>query len=100
VKEAQAFVYKWCRDRELEKQELEKALKHGPITRTKSFFRRNFSVSSQIFNLPVILLNAEKEKKAHDDAAAETEELLPLEWKTAYDMRPWPDYPDQPSRDD
>lgn len=24
---------------------------------------------------------------------------IPEEWETSYDMRPWPDYPDQPSRD-
>ena len=25
-------------------------------------------------------------------------ENIPSEWETAYDMRPWPDYPDRPSR--
>jgi uncharacterized protein len=24
--------------------------------------------------------------------------IIPDEWKTAYDLRPWPDYPDRPSR--
>jgi predicted aldo/keto reductase-like oxidoreductase len=53
VKEAEAFVYKWCHTEEKEKGDGDK----------------------------------------EPDSV-----VIPKEWETAYDMRPWPDYPDQPSR--
>lgn len=91
VLEAEGFVYQWCR-KEDEKKTVENGAGNGPLKRTKSFFRRTFSVSAQMFRIPAHLVEAEMKE------AAEEVEPFPEEWETAYDLRPWPDYPDQPSR--
>jgi predicted aldo/keto reductase-like oxidoreductase len=90
VMEAEGFVYQWCHAEEERPKTVESGVGNGPIKRTKSFFRRTFSVSAQIFRLPS---NFETEIKEDEEP-----EAFPKEWETAYDLRPWPDYPDQPSR--
>jgi len=90
VLEAEGFVYQWCH-KEDEKEAVETGVSNGPLKRTRSFFRRTFSVSSQMFRIPSYL-------EAEIKEAAEEAEPFPEEWETAYDLRPWPDYPDQPSR--
>ncbi|GKY91371.1 hypothetical protein MPSEU_000109300 [Mayamaea pseudoterrestris] len=88
VKEAHAFVYKYCRDPNIGKPE--------PKNAVAAFLRKNFSVSSQLFRLPSM---SEDDKKKAAAAKADEEALvIPVAWKTSYDMRPWPDYPDQPQR--
>lgn len=90
VKEAEAFVLKWCAKKRRDKEngetpsEEEERLIHR--------FRRNFSVSTQSFRLPSFLARSSAPEPALLD------DVQPEGWETAYDMRPWPDYPDQPSR--
>lgn len=84
VKEAEAFVYRFCRDRTQPEE-------NGIKDRLVKKFRRNFSVSSQLFRVPNLTFEEGDNEK--DDKPA-----IPKDWETAYDMRPWPDYPDQPSR--
>lgn len=88
VKEAEAFVYKWCHDPTL----ADKLKRNESKNQALAFLRRNFSVSSQLFRLPSNLT------KDTEIKTKEKDETIPKEWETAYDMRPWPDYPDQPSR--
>ena len=88
VKEAHAFVYKWCRDPEIGRPQKRNSV--------RDFMRRNFSVSAQMMKLPSM---RELESALDDsDEMDPSENMLPNEWKTAYDMRPWPDYPDRPQR--
>ena len=90
VMEAEGFVFQWCRKENDKPKAVENGTGNGPVKRTKSFFRRTFSVSAQIFRLPSNL-----EAEINEDEVAEP---FPEQWETAYDLRPWPDYPDQPSR--
>ena len=92
VKEAEAFVYKWCRDKS--PPEDTKKTKKELI---RNVFRRNFSVSSQLFRVPSFLHSNSFDT---DEFKDEEEESIPWEWETANDMRPWPDFPDRPSRGD
>lgn len=89
VKDAEDFVYKWCRDKKLDQKIEDREGVRGPLTKTRSFIKRNFSVSAQIFKLP----DQELEKATNGDDIP-----LPEGWGLSYDMRTWPDYPDQPSR--
>ena len=41
----------------------------------------------------------EGEKKDDGESVKKVKVELPAEWETAYDLRTWPDYPDQPARD-
>jgi hypothetical protein len=89
-------VYEWCRNKNLDpEQKAEDAAKEviTPIKRRPSFFRHNFSVSTQMFKLPSFL--TEKEEKEVDEAAAREEatERPPKEWETADNMRPCPIIP-------
>jgi hypothetical protein len=81
VREAEDFVIKWCSDPNIGKPE--------QVNVVANFLRKNFSVSSQLFKLPNVT-NAEEAKQSTLE--------IPQEWKTSFDMRPWPDFPDQPSR--
>jgi hypothetical protein len=110
VKEAEAFVIKWCSKKEGE----EEAKEQSDQKRDLRFrlFKRNISVSSQLFKMPSLreirgALNMGKSaesstgfQESESNIATESDvvETIPKEWETAYDMRPWPDYPDQPSR--
>ena len=95
VLEAEAFIYLWCRQDEETKQE--DAAK-GPLKRTRSFFKRTFSVSAQIFRVPSSLDLSKDGKQVETERETERLPEKLVDWETAYDMRPWPDYPDQPSR--
>lgn len=111
VKEAEAFVYTFCRDPHIGEKKEEP--KFGPRRRSAAFFRRNFSVSSQLFNLPSFLTDiansnrngpsteeGKEDKVGDSDLGKDEAEVgsIPKEWETAHDMRPWPDFPDRPSR--
>lgn len=89
VKEAEEFVYTWCRNQTLEQKGGDKDAIHGPLRRTRSFIRRTLSVSAQSFR---------SQGEEQEKAPATEVEPLPKEWETAYEMRTWTDYPDQPSR--
>lgn len=89
VKDAEEFVYMWCREKELDESATKKDVAQGPLARTRSFMRRNFSALAQIVEVP---------DDAPDKGPAQNDNPLPEDWETAYDMRTWPDYPDQPSR--
>ena len=96
VKEAHDFVYKWCRKEENDEEAL--PLWKQRITK----MRRNFSQSRQMLRVPSFL---QKQMQAAADETIKAEEAMEAggeaietEWETSYDMRPWPDFPDQPSR--
>jgi hypothetical protein len=76
VLEAETFVYEWCRDTKLDKPN-----KDNKSQKSSGFLRHNFIVSSKI----------------QEDKTLK-EKVIPEEWLTAFDMRPWPDFPDRPSR--
>lgn len=92
VKEAEAFVHKWCASKKKEDD--------GPLAKQMKIIRRNFSVSRQMFSSFLNQKVEEEEKKETEskEEAESAEETIPKEWESAYDMRPWPDYPEQPSR--
>lgn len=96
VKEAEAFVYKWCASNVVEKEG-----KEGPIAKRAAEIRRNFSVSTQMLS-SFLKKKLEKEGKQEAESMAEVveipEEKAPKEWETAYDMRTWPDFPDRSPR--
>jgi predicted aldo/keto reductase-like oxidoreductase len=94
VKEAEAFVYKWCASK------AEKEGKEDPMAKRVAAVRKNFAVSTQIFsNLMKKKVDGEEKKESESDATVEsTEEKVPTEWETAYDMRCWPDFPDRVPR--
>jgi DNA repair ATPase RecN len=85
VIEAIAFVYKWCHadKKKLEEQE--------QINVKLQKIRRNFSVSTQLLRMSISMLEEiDKLEETTDE-----EEVQPKDWETAYDMRPWPDFPDR-----
>jgi uncharacterized protein len=91
VIEAIAFVYNWCHE------DKKKVAEEERINLTLRKIRRNFSVSTQLLRLSVTAQNelgsATEGKEGVDSADAEDQ--MPKEWETAYDMRPWPDFPDR-----
>ena len=106
VKEAHDFVYKWCRTKETNPEGKMKKVREQVRERITTI-RRNFSVSSQNLRIPSFLLreNSSESKTETTEMKEESkqkdeneEEEIPSEWESSFDMRPWPDYPDQPSR--
>jgi len=94
VLEAEAFVYSLCREKQESKEDV---TNNGPLQKARSLFKRTFSVSTQMFKLPSSLDDSRNGKKV--EAKEDSDKPpLPKEWETAFDLRPWPDYPDQPSR--
>jgi predicted aldo/keto reductase-like oxidoreductase len=87
VKEAEAFVYKWCASK------VDKEVKEDRVAAV----RRNISVSTQKFSsLFKKKVEVEEKKETESQATVEsTEETVPKEWETAYDMRCWTDFPDR-----
>ena len=86
IVEAENFVYQWCRDRSLDKNSTDMK-KEG-----KGFIRRTVTNA-----LKGSTANDEKTNSG-DSLLDEPLESIPEEWTTAYDLRTWPDFPDQPSR--
>lgn len=84
VTEALAFVYKWCHE-DMKSREQED-VKNQILSK----IRRNFSVSSQMLRVGDSTIEEEK-----GIAAPAAEEPTPSDWETAYDMRPWRDFPDR-----
>jgi hypothetical protein len=91
IVEAEEFVYHWCRDRSLDSDSSDKK-KDG----TKGFIRR--TVANALKG------GSTSDEKAENNGESSSmmlnEPLGPIheEWQTAYDLRTWPDFPDQPSR--
>jgi predicted aldo/keto reductase-like oxidoreductase len=94
VKEAEAFVYKWCASKS------EKEGKEDPMAKRVAAVRRNFAVSTQMFSSFLKKkVEGEEKKETESQATVEsTDEKAPTEWETAYDMRCWPDFPDRVPR--
>jgi hypothetical protein len=86
VVEAEEFVYHWCRDRALDKTSDESDRKKDG---TKGFIRRTVASA---------LKGSSSTSDDKTDGTDEPLESIPEEWHTAYDLRTWPDFPDQPSR--
>lgn len=78
--EAERFVYQWCRTKE-SADDAQKD-KPNPVSKGRNLIKRTFSAK----------------RNALISEGDEEEISVPDEWETSYDMRPWPDYPDQPSR--
>jgi uncharacterized protein len=85
VLEAEEFVYHWCRDKSLDPKD-----EDGGTSKTKKGgFLRHFSRKAS--------------KKTSNDSPVqngvsmdeESDETIPEDWETAYDLRTWPDFPDQ-----
>jgi hypothetical protein len=91
VKEAEAFVYKWCASK------AEKEGKEDPMAKRVAAVRQNISVSTQkISNFWKKKVEGEEKKETEGEATVEsTKETAPKEWDTAYDMRCWTDFPDR-----
>jgi hypothetical protein len=92
-----AFVYKWCHtDKDKAEEEERAAL-------TLRRIRRNFSVSTQLLRMSASFLEAADRRDGGGDGDGEAaaaragadEDEQPKDWDTAYDMRPWPDFPDR-----
>lgn len=92
VVEAESFVYDHCRQQKAAKAN---EVPVGQSERVRNIFKRTFSVSAQIFRLPS-LVDEKNGPKNPEESEVRIE--IPRDWETAYDLRPWPDYPDQPSR--
>jgi hypothetical protein len=83
-----AFVYKWCHTDKKKIEEQEQMI----LSLRK--IRRNFSVSTQLLRMSTTFLK--NLDNLDDDAEKDAEEdEQPKDWATAYDMRPWPDFPDR-----
>ena len=87
IREAHEFVFNWCRD-----PTIGQAKPENPVA---VFLRKNFSVSSQLFRLPSMTKMNDADSMPESSS---TPGPIPTSWETSYDMRPWPDYPDQPQR--
>jgi hypothetical protein len=93
VKEAEAFVYTWCHSEKPDEE------KEAALAAKMSFIKRTFSVSTQM--LRMTSFNKESSEKISDEKSSNDKancDPIPAEWKAAYDMKPWPDFPDRPSR--
>ena len=82
VKEAERFVYKWCHTKE--------SADDSPKDKA--------NLLRQGQNLIKRTLSAKRSALIPEGDEEEEDASTPDEWETSYDMRPWPDYPDQPSR--
>jgi hypothetical protein len=96
VVEAELFVYNWCRDRKYD----------ADNNNTSSTKKRtidvndddmNGTVTTPINSYPIYtsLLDSANYTKLNENEKIGD---IPKEWATSYDMRAWPDYPDQPKR--
>ena len=86
VKEAEKFVYKWCRNRELDSQNQSGIHLFGRTFNPLAEAQKQAHILS---NLASNFLGEELDEHANDD----TIEPVPWEWESAYDMRPWPEIP-------
>ena len=83
IVEAEEFVYHWCRDRSLDPMGTDSEKKRD------GFIRRTVTNA---------LKGGATATTTTDEVTNEPLESIPEEWETAYDLRTWPDFPDQPSR--
>jgi uncharacterized protein len=85
VLEAEEFVYHWCRDKSLDPKDEEGTNK----TKKGGFLIRHFSgkASKKTSNGSPVQ-NGVSTEEDNDDT-------IPEDWETAYDLRTWPDFPDQ-----
>lgn len=114
VVEAQEFVIRWCSKEQKTPEDDEKTSQWKERVER---MRRSFSSSTQGFRIPripsITLPNVQMpnflQKRSSENDLPEinktkqsllvsAKDQVPWEWHSSYDMRPWPDYPDQASR--
>lgn len=104
IVEAEEFVYHYCRDRSLDSKDTNNSNNPKKLKLTKPLnFLRRLNLQSSTTKPKSSL--TEGSSNSVDVATGVVEEdsssdniVIPDEWQTAYDLRPWPDYPDRPSR--
>lgn len=87
VLEAEEFVYHWCRDKSLDPKEEDGTSQ----TKKGSFLLRHFSRKA-----PKKTSNDSPTQNGGTATEGDGDETIPEDWETAYDLRTWPDFPDQP----